>query len=283
MAVLLLLDSRLGLLSRLALSADGTKVSLAQSGSWAAPLLLGLVFGTAFTPCVGPFLGSVLAFAATSWGAGTGALLLTAYALGPGDPVRPGRTGARGLPGPVAAAQPGLPLGLVGWCVRPRGPRPGPRLGPVRRRGRRLRPAAALDGRVMRAPPVYAGEVGNEPGRLKRALQRFTADEEDVDSAELRSETSSIGATAVNLCSVGSPVCVAGTLRAVVLRPLAGVPTLEAELYDGTGTVTLVWLGRRRIRGIDPGRTLVARGRLTRRDGQATLFNPAYELRATGG
>ena len=123
----------------------------------------------------------------------------------------------------------------------------------------------------------------HEPGRLKRALQRFTADEDEVDSAELRSETSAAGATAVNLCSVGVPVCVAGSLRAVVLRPLAGVPTLEAELYDGTGTVTLVWLGRRRIRGIDPGRTLVARGRLTKRDGKPTLVNPEYELRAVGG
>jgi hypothetical protein len=125
--------------------------------------------------------------------------------------------------------------------------------------------------------------VAHEPGRFTRALQRLTADEEQVDNAELRHEAASSGAVPVNLCSVGAPVCVAGTLRAVVLRPLAGVPTLEAELYDGTGTVTLVWLGRRRIRGIDPGRTLVARGRLTRREGAPTLFNPEYELRAVGG
>src|SRR5436190_20196604 len=102
-------------------------------------------------------------------------------------------------------------------------------------------------------------------------------------SADLRSEGAAAGAEPVSACQVGEPVCVAGSLRAVVLRPLAGVPTLEAELYDGTGTVTLVWLGRRRIRGIDPGRTLVARGRLTRREGKPTLFNPEYELRATGG
>ncbi len=125
--------------------------------------------------------------------------------------------------------------------------------------------------------------MAHQPGRIKRALQRFTLDEDEADNAELRSESSAAGATAVDKCSIGKPVCVAGTLRAVVLRPLAGVPTLEAELYDGTGTVTLVWLGRRRIRGIDPGRTLVARGRLTRRSGQPTLFNPEYELRALGG
>ena len=82
----LLVESRLGLLSRVAPSTGGVTARLARSRSWLAPLLLGLVFGSAFTPCVGPFLGAVLAFAATSGGAGTGALLLTAYALGLGIP-----------------------------------------------------------------------------------------------------------------------------------------------------------------------------------------------------
>ena len=125
--------------------------------------------------------------------------------------------------------------------------------------------------------------MGHEPGRLRRALHRLTADEHEVHRETLRSRATSAGAEHVDACRVGEPVCVAGTLRAVVLRPLAGVPTLEAELYDGTGTVTLVWLGRRRIRGIDPGRDVVARGRLTRRDGRLTVFNPSYELRAQHG
>ena len=77
-------------------------------------------------------------------------------------------------------------------------------------------------------------------------------------------------------------MCVAGTVHAVVLRPRAGVPTLEAELYDGTGRVTLIFLGRRRIRGIDAGRSMVARGRLTQHEGRPTLYNPAYELRPAG-
>ncbi len=125
--------------------------------------------------------------------------------------------------------------------------------------------------------------MSQQPGRFKRALHRFAADVDEVDDAALRTTSTSLGAIAVDQCSLGLPVVVAGTLRAVVLRPLAGVPTLEAELYDGTGCVTLVWLGRRRIRGIDPGRTLMASGRLTKRDGKATLFNPEYELQATGG
>ena len=114
----------------------------------------------------------------------------------------------------------------------------------------------------------------------RRALSRLTTDEEQRDERELRNDAEAAGATPVIACILGAPVCVAGELRAVVLRPRAGVPTLEAELYDGTGTVTLIWLGRRRIRGIDPGRALVARGRLTRQDDRLTIYNPSYELRA---
>jgi hypothetical protein len=124
--------------------------------------------------------------------------------------------------------------------------------------------------------------VDKEQGRFRRALSRLTVDEAELESRELKDESTSAGATHVSQCSVGAPVCVAGSLRAVVLRPRAGVPTLEAELYDGTGTVTLIWLGRRRIRGIDPGRTVVVRGRLTHQDGRPTIYNPAYELRAAG-
>ena len=57
---------------------------------------------------------------------------------------------------------------------------------------------------------------------------------------------------------------------------------MEAELWDGTGNVTLVWLGRREIPGIQPGRRIVVHGRLTSQHGQPTIFNPAYELRPAG-
>ena len=117
------------------------------------------------------------------------------------------------------------------------------------------------------------------PGRFRRALARLTADEEELDRRDLQEGAASEGATPVMRCTKGEPVRVAGTVKAVVLRPRAGVPTLEAELYDGSGSVTLIWLGRRRIRGVDPGRTLVAHGRMTHTEGKPTIYNPAYELR----
>lgn len=118
-------------------------------------------------------------------------------------------------------------------------------------------------------------------GRFRKAMARLTEGDAEVADRELRGELESAGATAVSQCMKGEPVTVAGTLRAVTLRPRAGVPTLEAELYDGTGSVTLIWLGRRRIGGIECGRSLVARGRLTTHDGRPTLYNAEYELRPT--
>jgi hypothetical protein len=110
-------------------------------------------------------------------------------------------------------------------------------------------------------------------------MARLTEGDHEVAGRALRDELASRGATPVAQCTKGEPVRVAGTLRAVTLRPLAGVPTLEAELYDGTGSITLIWLGRRRIGGIECGRSLVARGRLTIHDGRPTLYNAEYELR----
>ena len=50
------------------------------------PFIIGVVFGAAWTPCVGPLLGAALTVAAASGEAARGGLLLVAYALGIGVP-----------------------------------------------------------------------------------------------------------------------------------------------------------------------------------------------------
>ena len=98
------------------------------------------------------------------------------------------------------------------------------------------------------------------PGWLARSLHRLTADDHSIDAEELRADAVSAGCEPVSSCRKGAVVTVTGRLKSVVYTPRETVPTLEAELFDGSGSVTLVWLGRRRIPGIEPGRTVTARG-----------------------
>jgi hypothetical protein len=114
--------------------------------------------------------------------------------------------------------------------------------------------------------------------RFRRALRRFGASSDELEAAELQEEAVEAGGTPIMRCTVGQQVCVSGTLRAVTLRPQGGVPSLEADLYDGSAKLKLVWLGRRKVGGIEPGRTIVAHGRLTDQRGVLTLYNPSYEL-----
>jgi hypothetical protein len=122
------------------------------------------------------------------------------------------------------------------------------------------------------------GALAEKPGRVKRLLHRLSADTDVLAAEELQKDCAELGATAIADCTNGTTVRVAGTLRTVTLRPRGGVPALEAELYDGSGIIELVWLGRRRIAGVDPGAQLIARGRLTLFDGKLTIFNPLYDL-----
>lgn len=117
-------------------------------------------------------------------------------------------------------------------------------------------------------------------GFFRRALSRFTDSDLEVEARELQSECRARGATLVAELPDRERAQVSGTVRAVTLRPRGGVPALEAELYDGSGTISLVWLGRRQVPGIEPGRALSARGFVTHINGDAVMFNPAYELRA---
>lgn len=113
---------------------------------------------------------------------------------------------------------------------------------------------------------------------LRRILQRLTASEAEIEAQELRRESARSGGTPACQCHRGQLVSVSGRLRTVVYTPRTNLPTLEADLYDGSDVVTLVWLGRRHIAGIEPGRHLTARGRVAIRDDRKVIYNPYYEL-----
>jgi hypothetical protein len=116
-----------------------------------------------------------------------------------------------------------------------------------------------------------------EKSRLRQRLSAW-ADTSDQHARDLRRTFGESGVETIAATADRKPVRLRGTLRTVTLRPRGGVPALEAELYDGSGAITLIWLGRRRIAGIAPGRSIEVNGRIGVHDGLRIMFNPRYEL-----
>jgi hypothetical protein len=126
--------------------------------------------------------------------------------------------------------------------------------------------------------PGTSGDGVDSRG-LRGFLRRLTSSKAELEAEELQKTSDSEGATPIKACATRRRACVAGTLRTVTLRPRGGAPAIEAELYDGSDVISLVWLGRRRIAGIEPGRLVRAEGLVSVQDGRKVMFNPRYELR----
>ena len=135
---------------------------------------------------------------------------------------------------------------------------------------------------VPRSAKAAKEQAAKPAGRFRRMLDRLSSSQQDIESEELQEDAQASGCIRISECNDRQIVRVTGTLRTVTLRPRAGVPALEAELFDGTAPLDVVWLGRRSIVGIEPGRRLIASGRISMSHGRRVLFNPKYELRPLG-
>jgi cytochrome c-type biogenesis protein len=81
------------------LSRERRLVTALPSGMGRArPFVVGVAFGAAWSPCVGPLLAAALTVAARDGETGRGALLLLAYALGIGVPFLFAALGVASLP-----------------------------------------------------------------------------------------------------------------------------------------------------------------------------------------
>jgi RecG-like helicase len=116
---------------------------------------------------------------------------------------------------------------------------------------------------------------------LKKLLQRLTATPSELDLERLRHFCSNLpGVTAMAEARPRADTSVVGEISSMRIVPRAGSPSLEATVSDGTGTVLLVWTGRRHIAGVSPGKRLMVSGRASPQGGRGRLvfLNPSYEL-----
>jgi amino acid transporter len=125
--------------------------------------------------------------------------------------------------------------------------------------GRERSPAevAARSGRGARRE--RAREAATSPA--DRALARRSAGTRPIGEAKWRERTR-----------------VAGRVKSVRVQPRAGTSNLECVLSDGSGGILLVFQGRPRIPGIEPGARLVAEGMVGAWGRRLAILNPDYEL-----
>ena len=71
---------------------------------------------------------------------------------------------------------------------------------------------------------------------------------------------------------------VRGNVTAIRTAPSGGAPKVDVEIWDSTGGITLQFLGRREIAGLDVGSTICAEGMVGETEGSLTILNPSYEI-----
>ncbi len=116
------------------------------------------------------------------------------------------------------------------------------------------------------------------PGYLKRLTRRLTEDLGDVETERISRASRARGGQRASKCCRGDEVTMHGELRSVETCSRTAKAGVKAEFFDGSDTVILKWLGRNRIPGIEPGRTVTVRGRIADLDGSKVIYNPYYEL-----
>jgi amino acid transporter len=69
-----------------------------------------------------------------------------------------------------------------------------------------------------------------------------------------------------------------GRVTSISTAPRGSAPMLQVEVWDETGGITLNFLGRREIAGLEVGLEMRAEGMVGEEEGQLTILNPSYEL-----
>ena len=117
-------------------------------------------------------------------------------------------------------------------------------------------------------------------GFLNRIFGRLTESDEARLAEEIRSWACTVpGAVPVSQAPMRVPVKLAGVVRRITVFPMEGNESLEAVVSDGTGEVTVVFMGRRVMPGLNLGTRVVVEGvEGEQRDGSRRMVNPKLEF-----
>ncbi|HEV8065207.1 MAG TPA: OB-fold nucleic acid binding domain-containing protein, partial [Acidimicrobiales bacterium] len=129
------------------------------------------------------------------------------------------------------------------------------------------------------AKPAREAREGREPREGREARDRHGAHGHPFVDAP--APPGSPGQIHISDLSKRQRARVAGRVRAVRVQAGAGVPSVECVLADSTGQLLLVFQGRRRVPGIDPGAYVAVEGMVGERGRRLVMINPLFTILKT--
>jgi len=115
---------------------------------------------------------------------------------------------------------------------------------------------------------------------LKDRMKRLASTTEQENLVRLQDRFCDLGISPIDAAVPRTRVRICGEVQAIQVVPRAGSPWLEVTVGDGNARAVAVFTGRKRIRGLDPGRGVVLEGVAGKVDGRLQLMNPGYTLLA---
>jgi RecG-like helicase len=116
---------------------------------------------------------------------------------------------------------------------------------------------------------------------FRRFLSRMAESDEQRLAEEIRRWASQVpGTTRISDVPTRDRVRVAGVVKRITVRPIEGFESLEALLSDGTGEISVVWMGRRTIPGLTLGTRLVVEGVVGELRQGRRMVNPSFDFAA---
>ena len=117
---------------------------------------------------------------------------------------------------------------------------------------------------------------------LKKMFERLSKPVRELDQEKLREFCEAhTEATPISGVHPRENAVIVGQINSLRIVPRSdGSQWLEATVTDGTGTVVVMWTGRRRIAGVNPGQKISVHGRGSPSGAgrRLMLLNPEYEL-----
>lgn len=114
---------------------------------------------------------------------------------------------------------------------------------------------------------------------VRRFLERLTQSDEERLAEEVRGWAERVpGVVPISEVPLRSRVRLAGVVRRITVRPIEGNESVEVLLYDGTGEVGVVWMGRRMIPGLSLGTRVIVEGVVAEQRSGRKMVNPAFEF-----